>query len=116
MERRFPFKLDELRTEHVTAAFQHLDNGLINLGLQLWYSLHLDVRPGATAAVDIEPKLKRLIQWEYQKQACRLTIPQNCDQTNTVVEGKLASFRSASFGPARRWAPQRLQVSSPILA
>src|SRR5438094_458905 len=39
------FELRKLRTEHITATFQHVKNGLINLRFQLVVLLYMAIEP-----------------------------------------------------------------------
>ena len=42
--RQFFFKLDQLRAEHVASALQHVQDGLIDLGLQIVVLLHVAIK------------------------------------------------------------------------
>ena len=42
--RKLFFELDQLRAEHVASALQHIQDGLINLGLQIVVLLHVAIK------------------------------------------------------------------------
>ena len=45
--RQFFFELDQLRAEHITAALEHVEDGLIDLSLQVVVLLHVAIKTDA---------------------------------------------------------------------